>query len=86
MLTLIKITVVEETQLVFRGGGRGTSEKKKQQGQKTDKAEALLPATYSEGSIDRVALIDEEMFVTGMLSTICRLHNPYLVRSHWAYL
>jgi ribosomal RNA-processing protein 9 len=42
--------VVEETQLVFRGGG----EKKG----KTSKG-------YTEGSIDRVAIIDEEMFITG---------------------
>ena len=50
-----------------------------------DKAEAPVPATYSEGSIDRVALIDEEMFVTGMLSIICRLHIPNFLGSHWAY-
>ena len=42
--------VVEETQLVFRGGG----EKKG----KTSKG-------YTEGSIDRVAIIDEETFITG---------------------
>jgi len=43
--------VVEETQLVFRGGG---GEKKSSKHNKTQ-----------EGSIDRVAMIDEEMFVTG---------------------
>ncbi|KAH0564726.1 hypothetical protein GP486_001888 [Trichoglossum hirsutum] len=42
--------VVEETQLVFRGGG----EKKGKTGN-----------SYVEGSIDRVAMVDEEMFVTG---------------------
>ncbi|RDW67607.1 WD40 repeat-like protein [Coleophoma cylindrospora] len=41
--------VVEETQLVFRGGGSG----------KKSKSIAL------EGSMDCVAMIDEEMFVTG---------------------
>lgn len=45
--------VVEETQLVFRGGG----------GEKKPKNPAA--PTYAEGSIDRVAMIDEEMFVTG---------------------
>jgi ribosomal RNA-processing protein 9 len=45
--------VVEETQLVFRGGG-GEKKAKLGQGPK-----AL------EGSMDRVAMIDEEMFVTG---------------------
>ncbi|KAI9781423.1 MAG: pre-rRNA processing protein [Geoglossum umbratile] len=42
--------VAEETQLVFRGGG----EKK-----------GKTSSGYVEGSIDRVAIIDEEMFVTG---------------------
>lgn len=45
--------VVEETQLVFRGGG---GEKKSKQGTRT---------IALEGSMDRVAMIDEEMFVTG---------------------
>ena len=45
--------VVEETQLVFRGGG----------GEK--KSKNTTTPTYAEGSIDRVAMIDEEMFVTG---------------------
>lgn len=51
--------VVEETQLVFRGGG--TSEKKK--ARKTDGGVDVR--SFAEGSIDRVALIDEEIFVTG---------------------
>ena len=46
--------VVEETQLVFRGGG----------GEKKHKPPTAT-TTYTEGSIDRVAMIDEEMFVTG---------------------
>lgn len=45
--------VVEETQLVFRGGG---GEKKSRKGQAPQ---------VMEGSMDRVAMIDEEMFVTG---------------------
>jgi ribosomal RNA-processing protein 9 len=45
--------VVEETQLVFRGGG-GEKKSKQETGPKV-----------SEGSIDRVSMIDEEMFVTG---------------------
>lgn len=43
--------VAEETQLVFRGGGE-------------TKLHSDKPKS-SEGSIDRVAMIDEEMFVTG---------------------
>ncbi|KAL8831062.1 MAG: hypothetical protein Q9191_001074 [Dirinaria sp. TL-2023a] len=49
--------VVEETQLVFRGGGGRVSEKNRGSGQAV--------ASFAEGSIDRVALVDEEMFVTG---------------------
>jgi ribosomal RNA-processing protein 9 len=45
--------VVEETQLVFRGGG---GEKRSKHG----RGSKLL-----EGSMDRVAMIDEEMFITG---------------------
>ncbi|KAL5318039.1 hypothetical protein ACEPPN_015143 [Leptodophora sp. 'Broadleaf-Isolate-01'] len=48
--------VVEETQLVFRGGG---AEKKSR-----SKSTSSRPSVQ-EGSIDRVAMIDEEMFVTG---------------------
>jgi ribosomal RNA-processing protein 9 len=46
--------VVEESQLVFRGGG----------GEKKSKS-SLGPPKVLEGSMDRVAMIDEEMFVTG---------------------
>ncbi|KAH8598235.1 WD domain-containing protein [Bisporella sp. PMI_857] len=44
--------VVEETQLVFRGGGG-------------DKKKSGTTPRVLEGSIDRVAMVDEEMFVTG---------------------
>jgi ribosomal RNA-processing protein 9 len=46
--------VVEESQLVFRGGG----------GEKKSKSSSGPPKVL-EGSMDRVAMIDEEMFVTG---------------------
>ena len=47
--------VVEETQLVFRGG-RGSS---------TSRGADLATRAYAEGSIDRVALVDDDTFVTG---------------------
>lgn len=47
--------IVDETQLVFRGGGEG-SKKRKAAGEIDH---------YMEGSIDCVAMIDEEHFVTG---------------------
>ena len=52
--------VVEQTQLVFRGG----SSSEKRRPRKKD-GEIAGPKSYGEGSIDRVALIDEESFVTG---------------------
>lgn len=53
--------VVDQTQLVFRGGG--SSEKRRPRSNKeTDGPEVK---SYSEGSIDRVALIDDQTFVTG---------------------
>ncbi|MCJ1414705.1 pre-rRNA processing protein [Xylographa parallela] len=48
--------VVEETQLVFRGGGG--ERRSRNQGKEAG-------SSFAEGSIDRVAMIDEEMFVTG---------------------
>lgn len=52
--------VIEETQLVFRSGG---SSEKKRPKKKDDPNSA--PKSYSEGSVDRVALVSEEIFVTG---------------------
>lgn len=64
--------VIEESQLVFRGGGAPKSTRKRQEKGDTDAmsdrgTSALAEATvlYSEGSIDCVAMVDEETFVTG---------------------
>lgn len=58
--------VADETQLVFRGGGGGKSGDGKMKPRFSDKNVAAPHArTYAEGSIDRVALIDEETFITG---------------------
>jgi ribosomal RNA-processing protein 9 len=46
--------IVDETQLVFRGGGDGKARKNKDGS-----------IRYEEGSMDVVAMIDEEHFVTG---------------------
>ncbi len=59
--------VVEESQLVFRGGG-APSIKSKTNAADRDSAISLpeqLQNSYNEGSIDRVACIDDETFVTG---------------------
>lgn len=52
--------VVDEKQLVFRSGGR--SEKANRH---LDANRGPAPISYSEGSIDRVAVVDEDTFVTG---------------------
>lgn len=58
--------VVDETQLVFRGGGGGalSNKKDKEHGMEREREDGALER-YEEGTIDRVALIDEETFVTG---------------------
>lgn len=65
--------VAEETQLVFRGGGSRSYEMRRQKGQKAGREDGKSLKVYSEGSIDRVALIDEETFVTGRSSTCPKL-------------
>ncbi|KAH8908702.1 WD40 repeat-like protein [Coniochaeta sp. PMI_546] len=65
--------VVEETQLVFRGGGGDSTIKKKKKGGEVAAAaapsqdtEGLDPDSLAhEGCMDRVAMIDDELFVTG---------------------
>ena len=57
--------VVEETQLVFRGGGAGGSDMRKQAMADNSREGQVSSTRYAEGSIDRVAMIDEETFVTG---------------------
>ncbi|KIH88370.1 ribosomal rRNA-processing protein 9 [Sporothrix brasiliensis 5110] len=53
--------VVEETQLVFRGGGTGGKGSKNGDG-----STAVDPNSLAhEGSMDRVAMLDDELFVTG---------------------
>lgn len=55
--------VVEESQLVFRGGGSSNSgaNKRKQKGEDGGRVEK----EYYEGCIDQVAMLDEETFITG---------------------
>ena len=59
--------VVEESQLVFRGGGGGGGGSRRSRaprdGQDNEDADALL--AYDESSMDTVAVLDSETFVTG---------------------
>lgn len=55
--------IVDETQLVFRGGGEG---KKRKKGLRDDDDMDIDQAiSYAEGSIDSVAMVDEDHFLTG---------------------
>ncbi|KAL1616338.1 pre-rRNA processing protein [Diplodia seriata] len=53
--------VVEESQLVFRGGGSSVTKTNRSDGNSS----GAKNGGFVEGSIDRVALVDEETFVTG---------------------
>jgi len=60
--------VVEESQLVFRGGGSGSKEKfvRKEDGDSTIATQQHAPLPrFSEGSLDRVIQLDAHLFVTG---------------------
>ena len=60
--------VVEESQLVFRGGGAPRSTERpsnERDGVGESGLSEIIPQRFDEGSLDRVALIDEETFVTG---------------------
>lgn len=56
--------VVEETQLVFRGGG-GPSSSEKKQSSKNAVSGVDPKSNAHEGSMDRIAMLDDELFVTG---------------------
>lgn len=59
--------VVEESQLVFRGGGAPSKPKRREA--KAEDSGIDVPAiddrAYNEGSMDRVACIDDDTFITG---------------------
>lgn len=58
--------VIEQTQLVFRGGGQGSSEKKQLAAIHAAAATPVDPKSNAhEGSMDRIAMLDDELFVTG---------------------
>ncbi|MCJ1339033.1 pre-rRNA processing protein [Bachmanniomyces sp. S44760] len=75
--------VVEETQLVFRGGGGGGGDKKSRNKDNSKllsngSTPAAQPSmSYAEGSIDRVAMIDEETFITGSDNGSLSLWNQH---------
>lgn len=62
--------VVEESQLVFRGGGTGVKRPKSKEKPCSAKGEAAVEdedetPVFAEGSLDRVIQLDTQLFVTG---------------------
>lgn len=65
--------VVEESQLVFRGGGKsrlrevleGGAEEEDEEGDTTKAAKTGEEKRFVEGSIDCVTMVDESTFVSG---------------------
>lgn len=59
--------VVEESQLVFRGGGSGTFKKLEslRKAYENDPGIVINDEAYHEGSMDQIAMVDDDMFVTG---------------------
>ena len=60
--------VIEESQLVFRGGGaskKTDQSENERNGVAASRISEMVPQIYDEGSLDRVTLIDEDTFVTG---------------------
>ena len=58
--------VAEETQLVFRGGGAKAWERDAARGRRGDgERDGAEKAAMAEGSIERVACVDDETFVSG---------------------
>ncbi|KAB8337011.1 hypothetical protein FH972_021315 [Carpinus fangiana] len=69
--------VVEESQLVFRGGGGGP--------RKTEKWEELEVPKFAEGSLDRVIQVDTQLFVTGSDSGALSLYGLHKKKALHVY-
>ncbi|KAK4897631.1 pre-rRNA processing protein [Elasticomyces elasticus] len=80
--------VVEESQLVFRGGGAGSKTKTKDKdnrfAQNSASSEQQQKA-YNEGSMDRVACIDDETFITGSDNGSLSLWNVHKKKAVFTY-
>ncbi|KAK5699162.1 pre-rRNA processing protein [Elasticomyces elasticus] len=74
--------VVEESQLVFRGGGAGKTKTK--DNRSTASSEQQQKA-YNEGSMDRVACIDDETFITGSDNGSLSLWNVHKKKAVFTY-
>ncbi|KAK3642228.1 pre-rRNA processing protein [Elasticomyces elasticus] len=76
--------VVEESQLVFRGGGAGSKSKTKGD-RSTQNTGVPEQKAYNEGSMDRVACIDDETFITGSDNGSLSLWNVHKKKAVFTY-
>lgn len=74
--------VVEESQLVFRGGGSATS---KYEMRKKDDGALSQTKAFNEGCIDRVAMVDDETFITGSDNGSLSLWNVQKKKAVFVY-
>jgi len=80
--------VVEESQLVFRGGGAPSTKSRTAKDSLRDDSGIDTPATaksYNEGSMDRVACIDDETFITGSDNGSLSLWNIHKKKPVFTY-
>jgi ribosomal RNA-processing protein 9 len=79
--------VVEESQLVFRGGGAGGTKFRGAKGAERNSAVELAPEDkpYNEGSMDRVACIDDDTFITGSDNGALSLWNIHKKKAVFTY-
>ena len=78
--------VVEESQLVFRGGGAPSKPKRNREAKDDDGATQLPEMKpYNEGSMDRVACIDDDTFITGSDNGSLSLWNIHKKKPTFTY-
>ncbi|CAK4015124.1 WD40 repeat [Lecanosticta acicola] len=75
--------VVEESQLVFRGGGAPSKSKLSRYG--NDSGIELPEDPHHEGSTDRVACVDDETFITGSDNGSISLWNIHKKKAVYTY-
>ncbi|TKA26304.1 hypothetical protein B0A50_05083 [Salinomyces thailandicus] len=77
--------VVEESQLVFRGGGAPSKPKRDRAAKGTAEPDLPEAKPHNEGSMDRVACIDDETFITGSDNGSLSLWNIHKKKPVFTY-
>ncbi|GAM82573.1 hypothetical protein ANO11243_005550 [Dothideomycetidae sp. 11243] len=79
--------VVEESQLVFRGGGghNSLSKRGRHDGEANGHTQQIDIKQFHEGSMDRIAMIDEDTFITGSDNGGLSLWNVHKKKAVYTY-